>query len=226
MQTTDLARRNLLTAGMAALATTRLNAQSQPQPKPRQEMELVKAFVIAGHADANLAKVKDMLQQDPKLATAAWDWGAGDWETALGGSGHMGAREMAHFLLENGARIDAFCAAMLGRRDLLGAVLAFTPEAAKVLGPHGFTLLYHAALSGQVGAAELIKPHLEEKSLHYNQALRGAVGSGHIEMTSWLLRNGVTNPNQTDFAGKRPLTVATDKGFREIAEELRKFGAE
>jgi len=208
-----------MVASGLAITTTRLRAQ----PKPPQNSELVKAFVIAGHFDANIPKVKEMLTQDPKLAVAAWDWGAGDWETALGGAGHIGAREMAHFLLENGARIDTFCAAMLGRRDLLAAILATSPAAAKVPGPHGFTLLYHAAISGQVPVAELLQPHLATQAPHYNQALLAAVGHGHIEMTSWLLKNGVTDLSQKDFQGKTPLTLATEKGHREIAELLSKF---
>jgi Ankyrin repeats (3 copies) len=227
MKPTALPRRNLLAA--AALAALPLPAQDKPAPpppKPRQADELVKAFVIAGHSDANIAKVKEMLDQDPRLAAASWDWGLGDWETALGGAGHIGSREMAHFLLENGARIDAFCAAMLGRTDLLAAVLATTPAAARVLGPHRFTLMYHAAISGQVPVVELIKPHLTAaQAPHFDQALVAAVIHGHLEMTAWLLKNGVSNPNMTDFKGRTTRTIATEAGHKEIAELLEKAGA-
>jgi ankyrin repeat protein len=44
-------------------------------------------------------------------------------------------------------------------------------------------------------------------------------------MTAWLLKNGVTDPNQPDFRGRRPLTVATEAGHKEIAELLQKAGA-
>jgi hypothetical protein len=227
MKPTALPRRSLFAA--AAFAALPLPAQDKPAapaPKPRQADDMVKSFVIAGHSDANLPKVKEMLQQDPALAVASWDWGGGDWETALGGAGHIGSREMAHFLLENGARIDAFCAAMLGRRDLLAAVLAATPAAALVLGPHRFTLMYHAAISGQVPVVELIQPHLKPTlASHYNQALVAAVIHGHLEMTAWLLKNGVSDPNLTDFKGRSTLTIATEAGHKEIAELLRKAGA-
>jgi len=88
MQPTRLSRRSMVASGLA-ITTTRLRAQ----PKPPQNSELVKAFVIAGHFDANIPKVKEMLTQDPKLAVAAWDWGAGDWETALGGAGPRSSSE-------------------------------------------------------------------------------------------------------------------------------------
>jgi hypothetical protein len=227
MKSTAFPRRKLIAA--AAFAALPIEAQDKPAapppPKPRQADDVVKAFVIAGHSDSKIATVKEMLDKDPKLALASWDWGGGDWETALGGAGHIGSREMAHFLLENGARIDAFCAAMLGRADLLSAVLALSPAAARVLGPHGFTLLYHVAISGQVSLAELVKPHLAGKAPHYNQALLASVGHGKLDMTSWLLRNGATDLNQSDFRGRTPLAIATEAGHKGIAELLQKAGA-
>jgi len=45
-------------------------------------------------------------------------------------------------------------------------------------------------------------------------------------MTKWLFENGKVNPNVEDALGKRPLTTAIEKGFKEVAEELRKRGAE
>jgi hypothetical protein len=225
MKPTALPRRNIIAA--AALAALPLAAQDKPAappPKPRQADEVVKAFVIAGHADSKIAMVKEMLDKDPGLAVASWDWGGGDWETALGGASHIGSREMSHFLLENGSRIDAFCAAMLGRAELLSAVLAVSPAAARVRGPHGYCLLYHIAINGQVSLAEMVKPQLVGQAPHYNQALLAAVGHGKLEMTSWLLKNGVTDPNQRDFRGRTLLTIASEGGYKEIVELLQKAG--
>lgn len=91
---------------------------------------------------------------------AAWDWGAGDWETALGGASHMGRKEIAEYLLSRGARIDLFCAAMLGRIEIVRAALDADPSIAKVLGPHGIPLLDHARAGGQQAVAELIRSTL------------------------------------------------------------------
>ena len=225
-------RRSCVTLGLAA-ASQLAAQQSDPKPvRPEpergvpQDLALVKAFVIAGHADKNLERVKEYLSQNPKLVYAAWDWGGGDWETALNGASHIGSREMARVLLSRGARIDSFCAAMLGEREVVAALVRANPSVVGAKGAHGYTLLYHAAISGDVAIAELLKPHLEPLPGIYTQALGAAVRDGHLAMTKWLFENGKVNPNVEDALGKRPLTTAIEKGFKEVAEELRKRGAE
>ena len=94
---------------------------------PAIKAELVAEFV--GQAHGNLDRVKELLGQEPGLVSAANDWGGGDWETALGAAAHMGRRDIAEFLLENGARIDLFAAAMLGHLDAVRAILSARPEA-------------------------------------------------------------------------------------------------
>ena len=202
-----------------------LNKKTQTEivrKNAREDLDLVFAFVRAGHF--SLEKVKEMVSQDPKLVYAAWDWGGGDWETALGGASHVGQREIARYLLSQGARIDCFCAAMLGEREVITSMLASNPSVAATKGPHGFTLLYHAAISGDVVIAQAIKTLLAAEAIDYNQALSAAARDGHLEMTSWLLQNGVTDPNVHDAYKKTPLTIAIEKGFRDVAEELRRNG--
>lgn len=189
----------------------------------KQDPDLVFEFVRAGHT--NLARVKELTAAHPSLVRASWDWGDGDWETALGGASHVGNRAVARFLLEHGARMDAFCAAMLGQTDVVLALLRATPSVATTHGPHGYTLLYHAAISGQLAMAEALKPLLPPDGRDYTQALSAAVRDGHLEMTRWLFANGPVDPNVVDGVGKRPLAVAQEKGFHEIAEELRRRGA-
>src|SRR5688500_8136381 len=58
--------------------------------------DLVKSFVGAAHSA--LDKVKAMLAEPPRLINATWDWGGGDWETALGGASHMGRPDIASHL--------------------------------------------------------------------------------------------------------------------------------
>src|SRR5207248_1484766 len=82
------------------------------EKKPHANRRLVQDFVIYGHSD--LPMTRKLLEREPALLNAAMDWGAGDWETALGGASHMGRRDIAGYLLEQGARIDLFCAAMMG----------------------------------------------------------------------------------------------------------------
>jgi hypothetical protein len=108
--------------------------------------ELVQEFV--GNAHGNLERVKELLQQEPALVNAAWDWGGGDWETGLGAAVHMGRRDIAETLLSSGARLDLFAAAMLGQLAVVQAVLEAFPGAFHVPGPHGIPLLAHAQAGG------------------------------------------------------------------------------
>ncbi len=114
--------------------------------KPRLEPELVRAFVNDAHSD--FASVRGLLEQQPALVNSAWDWGAGDWETGLGAAAHMGRRDIALHLLERGARMDIFAAAMLGQLDIVRATVAAVPEALTWRGPHGIPLLIHAEAGG------------------------------------------------------------------------------
>ena len=118
--------------------------------KPRIDPDLVKDFV--GNAHGDLARVRDLLERDPALINAAWDWGAGDWETGLGAAAHMGRRDIALHLLERGARMDIFAAAMLGHLDVVRAMIAAIPEARTWRGPHGIPLLAHAEAGGSAAA--------------------------------------------------------------------------
>jgi len=89
------------------------------------------------------------------LVNATWDWGGGDFETALGAASHMGEKDIANFLLENGARLDIFAAAMLGRLEIVQAALQAYPAALKTPGPHGIPLIVHAQQGGENAKAVL-----------------------------------------------------------------------
>jgi hypothetical protein len=121
------------------------------------ETSLVQQFVGVAHGD--LGRVKDLLAGNPSLLNASWDWGGGDFETALGAASHMGRRDIAEHLLAHGARMDIFAAAMLGHVDVVRTMLAAHPEAAKSLGPHGIPLLQHAVAGGEAATCvvELLK---------------------------------------------------------------------
>ena len=107
----------------------------------------VESFVSKAHGD--LDAVRSLLAEKPALVNATWDWGGGDWETGLGAAAHMGRRDIALFLLEQGARIDVFAAAMLGEIEIVRAVLAAYPPARDALGPHGIPLIEHARAGGE-----------------------------------------------------------------------------
>ena len=111
------------------------------------------AHEIVGASHGNVARVKELVGDRPALARAAWDWGYGDWETALGAASHVGNREIADLLLTNGAQPTIFSAAMLGHLDVVRAFIAARPGIQKIRGPHGLTLLHHARAGGEGAAA-------------------------------------------------------------------------
>jgi hypothetical protein len=116
----------------------------KPQPI---EPELVAEFVLKAHGD--LGVVKQLLEQEPAIVNAAWDWGGGDWETALGAAAHVGRRDIAEYLLEHGARLDVFAAAMLGETEIVRAMLESQPGLRDARGPHGIPLIAHAEAGGE-----------------------------------------------------------------------------
>jgi hypothetical protein len=118
-----------------------------PERPPPLDAERVQAFVVAAHGD--LDAVEQELAAEPSLANACWDWGGGDFESALGGAAHMGRRDIALVLLERGARLGIFAAAMLGDVEIVSAMLEAHPALRDTPGPHGIPLLAHAKAGGE-----------------------------------------------------------------------------
>ena len=98
--------------------------------------------------------MRELLSGCPALAKASWDWGYGDWETALGAASHVGNREIADVLLKAGAPPTIFSAAMLGQLTVVQAMITASPGIQRTRGPHGIPLLDHAKFGG---AAEVVK---------------------------------------------------------------------
>ncbi len=161
MNASSLSRRRFLAlAAASAGAGALLRGESAPPAAmpaatpvrpPALPAELVQAFVVAAHTD--LPKTQELLAAHPSLKNACWDWGGGDFETALGGAAHMGRRDIAEFLLSHGSRLDVFAAAMLGRLDVVKAACAAFPQTPAVPGPHGIPLLVHARKGGPEASA-------------------------------------------------------------------------
>jgi hypothetical protein len=114
---------------------------------PTQPPELVREMVMVSHFD--LKRVKELVNARPTLAKATWDWGFGDWESALGAASHMGNRPMAEYLIANGARPSLFSATMLGQLDVVKAFVAAQPGIQRIPGPHSISLLAHAKAGGE-----------------------------------------------------------------------------
>jgi hypothetical protein len=144
--------------------------------KPQLNRLMVQDFVVYAHSD--LEMTKKLKEKEPALLNSFMDWGGGDWESALGGASHMGRRDIAEYLLAEGARIDIFSATMLGLLDAVKAFLTLQPKLIDAKGPHGFTLHFHAQVGGKAS----------EPVLDYLQSVK------HIELKPNPFLNSKKNP--------------------------------
>lgn len=131
-----------------------LLAAQQDKPLPLNQEE-VKEFVGVSHGKFD--RVKEMLQANPLLLHASYDWGGGDFESGIEAAGHVGNKEIAGYLLAKGARYNIYLACMLGHLETVRNVLNFNPGLLNSKGPHGFTMLHHA----QKGDANLVTEFLK-----------------------------------------------------------------
>jgi hypothetical protein len=157
---TICSRRNLLKFASTLIPASALALRGQPMLEPdgeslvlpvadtfpSQPRELVREMVTVSHFD--LKRVKELLEARPSLARAAWDWGFGDWESALGAASHTGNRAIAGYLIEKGARPSLFSAAMLGQLDVVKGFITAHPGVQRTRGPHSISLLAHAKAGG------------------------------------------------------------------------------
>lgn len=135
-------------------APAALPPPSASEAFPKQDPLLAKEIVGVSHRD--LKRVRELVERYPSMARASWDWGFGDWETALGAASHVGRREIAEFLIASGAPPTVFSATMLGQLPVVRAFVETSPGIQKTPGPHSLTLLSHARAGGP-GAAEVLK---------------------------------------------------------------------
>jgi ankyrin repeat protein len=162
-------RKDFLITSLSGLTLTLTNnamlqAKDNLDPEP-YKLEIVKEFVSVGHGD--FARLKVLYKEYPNLIYSAYDWGNGDFETALEAAGHMGNQEIANFLLEVGARPNVFVMTMLGKTKWVKTILEEFPALLNSKGPHGFTLLHHAQKGGK--NAEKLLQYLESKGLKETQ---------------------------------------------------------
>lgn len=142
-------RRTFLAAGSLGALTVAAGGFTRVRPDEaadalivRVPPERVAEFVGACHA--RLDDVQAMLTQDPELTRAAWDWGFGDWENAIGACSHTGRIDIIEVLLAHGARPDIFTMATLDEVDAVRAFVKRNANAGAIDGPHGISLFRHA----------------------------------------------------------------------------------
>jgi hypothetical protein len=134
------------------LVSTTTGATEPKRPGPLAA-DLVHRFVCVSHGD--IVQVRAMLADEPRLSNATWDWGGGDFETAIGAAAHTGQADIAVLLLDHGARLDLFAAAMLGEIEVVRTMITAFPAMRNATGAHGIPLIIHARLGGERADAVL-----------------------------------------------------------------------
>ena len=160
----------ILPAAGFVLPAARTSTASAPGDRfPHQQADVVKEIVSVAHG--NVARVKELVSARPALARAAWEWGYGDWESALGAAAHVGNKEIARILLDNGAHPTIFSAAMLGQLDVVRGFVAASPGVQRTRGPHGITLLAHARAGGDPDMVKYVESLGDADPRYTNQPL-------------------------------------------------------
>ena len=138
-------KRTALTATGIISIPALIHSQMPSKPatdKPKLDAELVRNFVMVCHG--NFDKVKELYEKEPRLIFSSHDWGDGDFENGIEAAGHTGHKDIAHFLLDKGARINFFTLCMLGDIKTVKRLIKEFPYLLNAKGPHGFTPLHHA----------------------------------------------------------------------------------
>ena len=176
--------------------------------QPPLTQEQIRNFVLPAHG--NLEVVKQLLAEEPRLLNEKYKEFD---ETALEAASHVGNRAIATFLLEQGAPMNIYTAAMFGQTETVTQFLDETPELVNGNGVHGISLLYHAALSGNVELVEMLAERGNTQSP--DQPLLGAVSYGRIDMAKWLLARGA-DKTITNFQNKTALDIASQLENEEL----------
>jgi uncharacterized protein len=177
--------------------------------------ELIEAFVLAAHTDLEI--VKSLLEQEPTLLNLSFKKFN---ETALEAAGHMGREDIANFLLNQGANSQIFAMAMLGRVDEVKTLLEHDPSLIKKPGVHGFSLMFHAALSGNLELTNFLEQHGAEIA---DDSLHATLMKDHFPMLEWLISR-VRDVNSLNYLGITPLAAAIKSDQGKASELLRNAG--
>ncbi len=180
--------------------------------------ETINELVVAAHHD--LPRVKELLAEQPDLLNENAEW----IETPIQAAAHVGNREIADYLLGQGAPLDICTAAMFGNADAVHKILAEDPGEAQATGSHDIPVMYFAAISGSVEVAQILhhagSPVNVEEGV--NSPLHGAALFGQAKMTQWLLDHDAT-PYTKDYEGKTPLDRARENNHADVVALLEPY---
>lgn len=173
-------------------------------------IQLTIASEVVGVSHFNLDRLKELVDTRPELAKASWDWGFGDWESAIAAASHVGRKDIVDYLISKGAIPTIFTSAMLGQYEIVKAMISSYPGIQKNFGPHGITLLQHAKTGLETKGVDKVKA---QKLVDYLQLLGDADGRQYLN---------VEETEKSKFIGDYKYGTGSDDGFT-IKLNMRKL---
>jgi ankyrin repeat protein len=104
----------------------------------------------------------------------------------------------------------------------VAAFLADDPALINSGGAHGISLLFHAALSGDLSLLDFLVEQGNRQDA--DEALHIAAGRGDTDLAKWFLARGA-DVTVRNFQNMTPLQVAEANEQAEVAALLRQHGA-
>ena len=186
------------------------------------DVKEVFAAIRAGEA----SKVESMLESDPPLMSAKNEQGQSPVLAAI----YSGRTAVRDLLIARGAHLELHEAVAAGQLERVEHFVDKDASLARAYSPDGFPVLALAAAFGQFAVVKYLFEKggdvtaVATNGTGYN-ALTGAVASGNVEITTWLLENGADS-NYRYGAGYSPLLTAAANGHLEIVKDLLVHGAD
>lgn len=174
----------------------------------------------------DLAGVQRMVAEDRSVLTAKDENGLDAFTVAR----YSRQDGIAQFLLENGAELSIFAAAMAGVTERVKEHLASEPSLISAYSHDGWTALHLAAFFGKKPAAEVLiaaGANVNARSINpmRNSPLHAACAGRSVELAALLVASGA-DVNSRQEGGWTPLHAAAQNGGLDLARLLISFGAQ
>ena len=188
--------------------------------------------ILRAARSGDAARVKQLLEQDPRLIAARDPLG----NTALILAVHSGHDEIAELLLGAGVQPDIYEAASIGRTELVAQLLSDDPSLLDSYSPEGFTALALAAHFGHIETLQFLISrggNMNAVSKHSMNVtpLHAALFGRRVEAAKVLVAAGAdVTPRRggsgSPRAGWTALHYCAGYGFAELVEPLIDRGAD
>lgn len=175
----------------------------------------------------DIERARALIEAEPGLANATGDSAMAPLMIAT----YMGQTRMVELLLANGATLDVFAAAALGKVDALRTMLEADPTMVSLYSPDGWTALHLAAHFGQTEAARLLiergaSASLRSRNTMDNEPLHAACAGQPPRALVALLLDSGADVNARQHGGFTPLHESAQNGDAALTELLLARGAE